>query len=59
MKYAVNGISVGHWHNLNMPLTRDFEDIVTARLHSDPAFAPALLDAAITLFSMENLSWPS
>ena len=33
-----------------MPLTRDFKDTVAARVQSDPAFAQALLDEAITLF---------
>jgi DNA-binding phage protein len=33
-----------------MALTRDFKETVTARLQSDPAFAQALLDEAVTLF---------
>lgn len=33
-----------------MALTRDFKDTVVARVQSDPAFAQALLDEAITLF---------
>jgi DNA-binding phage protein len=33
-----------------MALTRDFKETVTARVQSDPAFARALLDEAITLF---------
>jgi len=35
---------------MKMALTRDFKDTVAARLQSDPAFAQALLDEAITLF---------
>jgi DNA-binding phage protein len=35
---------------VNMALTRDFKETVAARVHSDPAFAQALLDEAITLF---------
>jgi len=33
-----------------MALTRDFKGTVAARVQSDPAFAQALLDEAITLF---------
>lgn len=33
-----------------MALTREFKDTVAARVESDPAFAQALLDEAITLF---------
>ncbi len=33
-----------------MAQTPDFNDIVVARVQSDPAFAQALLDEAITLF---------
>ena len=33
-----------------MALTRDFKDTVVARVQSDPAFAQALLDEAVTLF---------
>jgi len=33
-----------------MALTRDFKESVAARIQSDPAFAQALLDEAITLF---------
>ena len=33
-----------------MALTRDFKETVSARVQSDPAFAQALLDEAITLF---------
>lgn len=33
-----------------MALTRDFKETVAARLQSDPAFAQALLDEAISLF---------
>ncbi len=33
-----------------MALTRDFKETVAARVQSDPAFAQALLDEAITLF---------
>jgi DNA-binding phage protein len=33
-----------------MALTRDFKQTVVARVRSDPAFAQALLDEAITLF---------
>ena len=33
-----------------MGLTRDFKETVAARVQSDPAFAQALLDEAITLF---------
>ena len=33
-----------------MALTRDFKETVAARVQSDPAFAQALLDGAITLF---------
>lgn len=33
-----------------MALTRDFKETVVARVKSDPAFAQALLDEAITLF---------
>jgi len=33
-----------------MAHARDFKDTVAARLQSDPAFAQALLDEAITLF---------
>ncbi|MGE4126182.1 MAG: DNA-binding protein [Pusillimonas sp.] len=33
-----------------MALTRDFKETVAARVKSDPAFAQALLDEAITLF---------
>ena len=33
-----------------MALTRDFKTTVAARVQSDPAFAQALLDEAITLF---------
>lgn len=36
-----------------MALTRDFKETVTARVQSDPAFAQALLDEAVTLF----LNW--
>jgi DNA-binding phage protein len=32
-----------------MALTRDFKETVAARVQSDPAFAQALLDEAITL----------
>jgi len=35
---------------MNMALTRDFKETVAARVRSDPAFAQALLDEAITLF---------
>jgi DNA-binding phage protein len=35
---------------MNMALTRDFKETVAARVQSDPAFAQALLDEAITLF---------
>ena len=34
----------------DMALTRDFKETVAARVQSDPAFAQALLDEAITLF---------
>ena len=34
----------------DMALTRDFKETVAARVQSDPAFAEALLDEAITLF---------
>jgi len=33
-----------------MALTRDFKETVAARVRSDPAFAQALLDEAITQF---------
>lgn len=33
-----------------MPLTRDFKQTVAARAATDPAFAHALLDEALTLF---------
>jgi hypothetical protein len=33
-----------------MALTRDFKETVAARVQSDPAFAKAMLDEAITLF---------
>ncbi len=33
-----------------MALTRDFKETVAMRVQSDPAFAQALLDEAITLF---------
>jgi DNA-binding phage protein len=33
-----------------MALTRDFKDTVVARVQSDPEFARALLDEAVTLF---------
>ncbi len=33
-----------------MALTRNFKETVAARVQSDPAFAKALLDEAITLF---------
>lgn len=33
-----------------MALTRDFKETVAARVQSDPAFAQALLDEAVTLF---------
>ena len=33
-----------------MKLTRDFKDTVNARIQSDPVFATALLDEAISLF---------
>lgn len=33
-----------------MALTRDFKETVVARVKSDPAFAQALLDEAVTLF---------
>lgn len=33
----------------DMALTRDFKEIVAARVQNDPAFAQALLDEAITL----------
>ncbi|NBW55854.1 MAG: transcriptional regulator, partial [Betaproteobacteria bacterium] len=33
-----------------MALTKNFKTTVAARVHSDPAFAQALLDEAITLF---------
>jgi DNA-binding phage protein len=33
-----------------MALTRDFKATVTARVQTDPAFAQALLDEAISLF---------
>ncbi len=33
-----------------MALTRNFKETVAARVQSDPAFAQALLDEAITLF---------
>lgn len=33
-----------------MALTRDFKETVAVRVQSDPAFAQALLDEAITLF---------
>lgn len=33
-----------------MALTRDFKETVAARVQSDPAFAQALLDEAISLF---------
>lgn len=33
-----------------MGLTCDFKETVAARVQSDPAFAQALLDEAITLF---------
>ena len=33
-----------------MALTRDFKETVIARVKRDPAFAPALLDEALTLF---------
>jgi len=35
---------------IDMALTRDFKETVAARVQSDPAFAQALLDEAITLF---------
>ncbi len=34
-----------------MPLTRNFQETVAARVQSHPALAQALLDEAITLFS--------
>ena len=33
-----------------VPLTRDFRETVAERIKSDPVFAQALLDEAITLF---------
>lgn len=33
-----------------MALTRDFKETVAARVQTDPAFAQALLDEAVTLF---------
>jgi len=33
-----------------MALSRDFKETVVARVQSDPAFAQALLDEAVTLF---------
>jgi DNA-binding phage protein len=36
--------------NKIMTLTRDFKEIVNARIQSDPTFAAALLDEAISLF---------
>ena len=33
-----------------MTLTRDFKETVIARIQTDPAFAPALLDEAVKLF---------
>ena len=33
-----------------MALTKDFKETVAARVQTDPAFAQALLDEAITLF---------
>jgi DNA-binding phage protein len=33
-----------------MALTRDFKETVAARVQSEPAFAQALLDEAVTLF---------
>ena len=33
-----------------MALTRDFKETVVARVQTDPAFAQALLDEAVTLF---------
>jgi DNA-binding phage protein len=35
---------------MTMALTRNFKETVAARVQSDPAFAKALLDEAITLF---------
>ena len=35
---------------VNRALTRNFKETVAARVQSDPAFAQALLDEAITLF---------
>jgi hypothetical protein len=36
--------------NKIMTLTRDFKEIVNARIQSDPTFAAPLLDEAISLF---------
>ncbi len=33
-----------------MTQTRDFKETVSARIHTDPAFAQALLDEAVQLF---------
>jgi DNA-binding phage protein len=33
-----------------MTLTRDFKETVIARIQTDPAFAPALLDEVVRLF---------
>lgn len=33
-----------------MALTRDFKQVIVARVNRDPAFAKALLDEAVTLF---------
>lgn len=33
-----------------MPLTRDFQETVVARVRRDPAFARSMLDEAATLF---------
>lgn len=35
---------------MNMALTRDFKKTVAVRVQSDPKFARALLDEAVTLF---------
>ena len=46
-----------------MALTRDFKETVVARVQTDPAFAQALLDEAVTLFvrslSMESPRRPN
>jgi len=41
-----------------MALTRDFKDTVVARVQSDPEFARALLDEAVTLFPMVSPRQP-